>query len=87
VNGTIGSRIWKWLAYNAFRLRQGTFVYFRPPGEPDQVRSDVFIESISHQITPTDWNIKLGFSSATVYVAMANTIWDTVNWDEDVWSW
>jgi len=86
-DGTTGSRVWKWLAYNTFRLRQGTFVLYQPPGEPEQVRSDVFIESISHRITPTDWEIKLGFSSATVYARMANTIWNTVNWDEAVWSW
>jgi len=82
-----GGRVWKWLAYDMISLRQGTFVYYQPPGEPNPVRSDVFIESISHSITPSGWSIKLGFSSATVYATMANTIWDTVNWDDAVWSW
>lgn len=82
-----GSRVWKWLAYGVLKLRQGTFVYYQPPGEPDPVRSDVFIESIGHSITPSDWKIKLGFSSATVYASMANTLWDTEYWDQVVWSW
>jgi hypothetical protein len=82
-----GWRVWQWLAYGAIRLRQGTFVYYQPPGEPDPVRSDVFIESIAHSITPSTWEINLGFSSATVYVEMGNTVWDTVYWDDAVWSW
>jgi hypothetical protein len=85
--GDPGYRVWLWLAYGAIRLRQGTFVYYQPPGEPDPVRSDVFIESISHSITPSTWEIKLGFSSATVFNTISNTVWDYVNWDEAVWSW
>jgi hypothetical protein len=85
--GAPGYRVWLWLAYGAIRLRQGTFVYYQPPGEPDPVRSDVFIESISHSITPSTWEIKLGFSSATVFNTISNTVWDYVNWDEAVWSW
>ena len=85
--GDPGYRVWLWLAYGAMNLRQGTFVYYQPPGEPEPVRSDVFIESISHSITPTGWEIKMGFSSATVYAAIGNTLWDEVNWDYAVWSW
>jgi hypothetical protein len=82
-----GGRVWKWLAYGAIRLRQGTFIYYQPPGEPTPTRSDVFIESIGHSITPSNWTIRLGFSSATVYVEMENTVWDSVYWDNAVWSW
>lgn len=85
--GNPGARVWLWLAYGLMELRQGTFVYFKPPGEPDWVRSDVFIESISHDISTTGWEITLGFSSATVYVRMANSLWDTGYWDTAVWSW
>jgi hypothetical protein len=82
-----GARVWLWLGTGAMSLRRGTFVYYQPPGEPEPVRSDVFIESISHSITPTGWEIKLGFSSATVYVTIGNTLWDEVNWDYAAWSW
>jgi len=82
-----GARVWLWLGTGAMSLRRGTFVYYQPPGEPEPVRSDVFIESISHSITPTGWEIKLGFSSATVYTTIGNTLWDEVNWDYAAWSW
>lgn len=85
--GNPGGRVWGWLALGLMNLRQGTFVYFKPPGESSYVKTDVFIESVSHDITPTSWDISLGFSSATVYTRMASSVWDTGVYDTAVWSW
>ena len=85
--GQPGGRVWTWFDQELLGLRQGTFVYFKPPGETDYVETDVFIDSISHDITPTGWEITLGFSSATVYFRMASSLWDTGTWDTAVWSW
>jgi hypothetical protein len=56
-----------------------------PNGDP-LIRM-VYVQGVSHTITPDDWTVGVQFSSATPYIGYFGSIWDTGLWGTASWAW
>jgi hypothetical protein len=79
-------RLWYALSTQAIALRLGALVDYTPQSQTTLSRY-VFIEGISHTITPDTWQIGLTFSSATSYRPQALSRWDAGTWGDVTWTW
>jgi hypothetical protein len=79
-------RLWNALATSAIALRLGALVEYTPQNQTTISRY-VFIEGISHTISPDRWTIQLTFSSATAYRPQAFSRWGAGTWGDVTWTW
>jgi hypothetical protein len=80
------SRLWVALATQSIALRLGALVEYTPQSQ-STISRYVFIEGISHTITPDTWQISLLFSSATAYRPRALSKWGVGTWGDVSWTW
>jgi len=79
-------RLWAALATQSIALRLGALVDYTPMNQ-STISRYVFIEGISHTITPDTWQIGLTFSSATAYRPQALSRWGVGTWGNTTWTW
>lgn len=79
-------RLWTALASGTIALRIGALVDYTPPSQTTISRY-VFIEGISHTISPDRWQVGLTFSSATAYQPFGSSMWGVATWGTSPWTW
>ena len=79
-------RLWAALATQSIALRLGALVDYTPMNQ-STISRYVFVEGISHTITPDTWAIGLTFSSATAYRPQALSRWGVGTWGDITWTW
>lgn len=79
-------RLWSALATGAIALRIGAQVDYTPMNQTLLSRR-VFIEGITHTITPDRWTTQLAFSSATAFQPYVDSMWGVGAWDSTKWTW
>ena len=79
-------RLWSALASQSIALRLGALVEYTPMNQ-STISRYVFIEGISHTITPDTWTVGLIFSSATAYRPQALSRWGVGTWGDITWTW
>lgn len=79
-------RLWSSLATQSIALRLGALVDYTPMNQ-STISRYVFIEGLSHSITPDRWSIGLTFSSATAYRPQLLSRWGVGTWGDVTWTW
>jgi hypothetical protein len=92
VTDTSGGAVFKSLASGKIGLRAGAQVVQTPRNESDQIVQMCFIEAVSHNITPDNWNVSLNFSSAAAYENVGIAVFDGTDaqagfFDLTRWGW
>ena len=67
------------------RIRDRVTVTVTIPVSSQTISKQVFIDGISHAITPLQWSTTFQFASASAWDGFSASVWDTATWDGDDW--
>lgn len=76
-----------WPKALGLRIRDRATVSMTVPVSSLAITKNVFIDGISHSITPMRWSTSFTFASATAWDAFVAAKWDTATWDGAASKW
>lgn len=82
----VGGDAWDALSSQRIQMRALAEVKMTPPAG-DVIDKFVYVQGLSHRITPDNWWVDLEFSSATAIYGLVDSRWDVGVWDSATWTW
>jgi hypothetical protein len=76
-----------WSAALGLRIRDRATVSMTVPVSSLTINKNVFIDGVSHNITPMRWSTSFQFASATAWDGFTAAVWDTATWDGSSSKW
>jgi hypothetical protein len=70
-----------WPEALGLRIRDRATVSMTVPVSSLTINKNVFIDGVSHNITPMRWSTSFAFASATAWDGFTAAVWDTATWD------